>query len=81
MRIPPQIQSIRNKYASIQIAMLYLTWNSKVYIRVQTLCMPIVGRIADVFRCMVQELISPVSSTMTVSAVPKSLVSAYVVYK
>ena len=89
--LPAQIETQKNKYASIQVAMLYLSSNSNVYIRVHTIALPIVRRIADVFRCVdmdtvlnvslkqcAQELISPVSSTMTVEAARKSLVSACV---
>lgn len=89
--LPAQIATLKNKNASIQIAMLYLTMNGEVYIRVHTLAMPIVRRIADVFRCVdmdsvlnvslkqcAQELVSPISSTMTVSGARRSLVSACV---
>merc|ERR1719251_697185 len=89
--LPAQIQSQRNKHAAIQIAMLYLTMRGRVYIRVHTVSLPIVRRIADVFRCVdmdsvlnvslkqcAQELVSPVSSTMTVKAARKSLVNACV---
>eukprot|EP01084_Bolivina_argentea_P000920 1683_1 len=89
--IPPQIAAQRNKHASIQMAMLYSSMSGGVFIRVHTLSMPIVRRIADVFRCVdmdtvlnvslkqcAQELISPVSSTMTVSAARRSLVQACV---
>lgn len=89
--LPAQIIQAKNKSASIQIAMLYLTMRGQVFIRVHTLSIPIVRRIADVFRCVdmdtvlnvslkqcAQELISPVSNTMTVAAARKSLVSACV---
>ena len=42
------------------------------------LSLPIVRRIADVFRCVDMDTVSPVSSTMTVSAARKSLVNACV---
>eukprot|EP00484_Ammonia_sp_Unknown_P016652 CAMPEP_0197040406 /NCGR_PEP_ID=MMETSP1384-20130603/17107_1 /TAXON_ID=29189 /ORGANISM="Ammonia sp." /LENGTH=1002 /DNA_ID=CAMNT_0042471155 /DNA_START=42 /DNA_END=3050 /DNA_ORIENTATION=- len=89
--LPTHIASIKNKYASIQVAMLYLNMRGQVYIRVHTVALPIVKRIADVFRCVdmdtvlnvslkqcAQELVSPVSSTMTISAARKSLVAACV---